>query len=161
MDVIKAVVGAACFVGVAIAAADAVKPSERFNTQIKFIFSLIFLLAALTPILSGRVDFSVSEVDVNGYVRKQAAFDAGVDAMLKRQIERGIEKELAAKLKEHEIICSYIRIIVNIEEDNSISITNAELRTSNNAEGIRIAAEALGISEEKIAAVTDGREGME
>ena len=56
MDTIKGITFMACFLGIAISMLDIVTPSDKLRKQVRFIFSLVFVIA-ITTILNSKVDF--------------------------------------------------------------------------------------------------------
>ena len=83
MNTIKMMIGTACFIGIAISIADMIKPSEKFNKQIRMIFSLAFVLSILTPIVSSGFNFSISQDTMSTNGSQYSEMDATVDNQLR------------------------------------------------------------------------------
>ena len=59
MERMRAIVLSACAVSLLAGALDAIRPSPKFDRQMKLLLSAVFLLAILTPLAQGSRDFSV------------------------------------------------------------------------------------------------------
>ena len=59
MERMRAIVLSACAVSLLVGALDAIRPSPKFDRQMKLLLSAVFLLAILTPLVQGSRDFSV------------------------------------------------------------------------------------------------------
>lgn len=59
MERMRAIVLSACAVSLLAGALDAIRPSPKFDRQMKLLLSAVFLLAILTPLVQGSRDFSV------------------------------------------------------------------------------------------------------
>jgi hypothetical protein len=134
MDAFRAISRIACFVGIVIAAMDALYPSEKFAKQIKMIFSLIFLLCIAEPIASGKIALPDEFISAEASADKlNRVSDKTYDYFIK-SVENNISTSLKEKLKEHEIIAEEILTSINISENNSISISEVEIVLSDIAD---------------------------
>ena len=150
MNTIKMMIGTACFIGIAISIADMIKPSEKFNKQIRMIFSLAFVLSILTPIMSSGFDFSISQDIISTNGSQYSEMDATVDNQLRTITENNIADSLTVKLIESGIKCNEINVSINIEEDSGISINKIEIDSDDNEKSRMIISTLLSIGEEVI-----------
>ena len=119
MDILEKMVFSACLVSCAVAVADALKPSDKFNRQLKMIFSALFLCGLLAPAVSGS--FSL-DLPVNGSADSGIYNKIDTDSELKKAIEDNIAKTAEEILRQDEISFKKVSVSVNINEDNSIDI---------------------------------------
>ena len=153
METIKAAVAAACFVGIAISAADIIKPSEAFNKQVKFIFTLIFLISILTPFISGSVNLTLSAIDTEPFLYRRERFDARLDGEMKRLTEEKLAEAVGDKLKAEGLDWKIIKVNVNISDNSDISINYVRLVLADGTDTERVArivSEFLSIDSDKI-----------
>mgnify|MGYP007097397521 CR=1 FL=1 len=119
IEILEKMVFSACLVSCAVAVADALKPSDKFNRQLKMIFSALFLCGLLAPAVSGG--FSL-DLPVNGSADSEIYNEIDTDAELKKAIEDNIRKTAEEILNQDEISFKKVSVLVNINEDNSIDI---------------------------------------
>lgn len=150
MELMKNMIKAACFISVAIMIADMIKPSEKFDKQLKMIFSLVLIIGMLTPILSGKFDLSFADdIGVNTDVDYEDEEDT-LNSSLKKSVESNIEHSLKVSLAQNGILCEKISISVNISEDSSISINEVRIACNNIARARTIISEQLSVDEKCI-----------
>ena len=150
MNTIKMMIGTACFIGIAISIADMIKPSEKFNKQIRMIFSLTFVLSILTPIVSSGFDFSISQDTMSTNGSQYSEMDTAVDNQIKMMTENNIANSLMVKLVESGIKCNEIDVSINIDENSGISINKIEIDSDDNEKSKMIISTLLSIGEEVI-----------
>lgn len=150
MNTIKLMVGTACFIGIAISIADAIKPSEKFNNQIRMIFSLVFLLSILTPIVTNGFDFSINQDVISTNGSQYSEMESVVDNQIKLITENNIANSLVLKLTESGIECKEINVSINIEDSSGISINSIELDSDDNEKSKKIISTLLSIGEDVI-----------
>lgn len=112
-----------CFIGITVSAADILKPSEKFAGNIRLVFAAVFLLVLFTPLINGS--FSLSDelsdsVSANAYV---SDIENGVNNEMKSIVEKNLSASLREQLAAQNINCKEISVIVNIEDDYSINIS--------------------------------------
>ncbi|NLK70624.1 MAG: hypothetical protein GX286_04205 [Clostridiales bacterium] len=153
MDTIKLMIGTSCFVGIAISIADMMKPSEKFNKQIRMIFSLTFILSVLTPIVTNGINFSISEEIISANGVQYSEMNTTVDNQLKLITEKNIEDSLRLKLVELGIKCNKINVSINIDENSGISINKIEINSDDNEKSKKIISTLLSVEEDVIIAL--------
>jgi CCR4-NOT transcriptional regulation complex NOT5 subunit len=153
MDTLKAMVGIACFTGIALSAADMLKPGEKFNRQIRFIFSLVLMLSVIAPLLGGKINFSFAQADVSAFEGQLGVIEKASDIELLRLTQDNLNEIIEQRLREIEINCEAVQTTVNISDDASISIIKIELKTSNDKKARAEISAMFGIDESCIISV--------
>ena len=152
MEMIQKAALAACVLGIIFSMAGSLFATEKFSRQMNIIFSLIMLLAIISPFMGEELDFDIS-IDESGL---SSDYDAILEKGLDRQINANICDSLRTLLMENEIISSEITVTTNNLPDGGISITKAEvtLRSGSESEAERLLSAALG-NETEISVSTD------
>lgn len=127
MDSFRAIALAACFLGIVITVFNSLYPSERFNKQIKTIFSLIFILSVAKPIVSGKLSFPDMGDTVSVSSDRYAAINDNTYQYFVSSVESNISKSLAGKLREKNIYPEEIETSINISDNCSISINEVKI----------------------------------
>ena len=117
----------ACFLGIVITIFSRLYPSERFEKQMKTIFSLIFVLSIVTPIAQDKLDLPDISKTITASSDYYQSIRENTDEYFIRALESNISANLKAKLNEAEFYPLEIQTNVNISEDNSISINEVRL----------------------------------
>jgi hypothetical protein len=123
MEGFRLAAGVACFIGIVIALVDALAPSDKFKKQLKVMFAVIFMLAVITPIADGSIDFSEETVAAYADSDYLAASKAAGETYLETAIARNISRNLDEILKAKNIYPQKIETSINIRENHSIDIT--------------------------------------
>lgn len=127
METFRMISATACFLGIIITIFSRMYPSEKFEKQMKTIFSLIFLISILTPILNGRLqlpDISETVVASNAYYHE---ISVNTDEYFISSVEKNISIRLEAELNSENIFPLEIQTSVNISDNNSISINEVNV----------------------------------
>lgn len=117
----------ACFLGIVMTIFSRLYPSEKFEKQIKTIFSLIFVLSIVTPIAKDKLDLPDISKTITASSDYYQSISENTDEYFIRSLESNISANLKAKLNEAEFYPLEIQTIVNISEDNSISINEVRV----------------------------------
>lgn len=121
MSAMRILVASACFMSVGICIAQTLLPERKFDRQMRIIFSLLFIAAIASPIMSGRLNFDFSELS-DSVTAFADVYDIEED--MRREIGKNIADGLAEELSARGIPAEKICVDVNIEDENCISITN-------------------------------------
>ena len=127
METFRMITVTSCFLGIVITIFSRMYPSEKFEKQMKTIFSLIFLISILTPILNRNFKFP----DITETVESSNAYfqeiSVNADEYFIRSIEKNISIRLEAELNSKKIFPVEIQTSVNISDNNSISINEVNV----------------------------------
>lgn len=127
MDSFRAIAFTACFLGIVITIFNSLYPSERFNKQIKTIFSLIFILSAAKPIAAGKLSFPEIGDTVSVSSDRYEAINDNTYQYFISSVESNISASLAGKLREKNIYPEEIETSINISDNCSISINEVKI----------------------------------
>lgn len=133
MSSFRLVILTAGFISVVMSMFEAVYPSEKHSNQIKLIFSLIFILCAISPIVKGEADFSEIGEVMNDTSQSIELSDEKTMDYFKRSVERNISGRIEQYLGEKDIVCYEIKTSINISGSGSISINEIEIAADNTA----------------------------
>ncbi len=127
METFRMISVSACFLGIVITMFDSLCPSDKSEKQLKVIFSLIFLLSILTPVLNGRIELP----DINETITANSDYYDSVrenaDVYFIESVERNISAVLETELHKSNIFPEEIQTSVNISENSSISISEVRV----------------------------------
>jgi hypothetical protein len=154
MSTITSIVSIACFVSVGIAIADMIKPSDKFDKQLKTVFAIILALAVVIPFT--KAEFSLG-FSADTDIKPQSDFYS--TRILQVQTEQNIERELKIMLAANDIDVKNIFVTTNIEDNLSISIIKVEIYTGSsedNQKSKELIATQLNISEDLITTTKNG-----
>ena len=131
MEVFRLVSQIACFIGIIVAIMDSLYPSDKFQKQIKLIFSVVFILSVTTPLL--KQDFSFIETAKQVSISDDELYQASDNAYsyYVRAIENNISTRLQTELKQNKINCINIQTSINISDNSSISINEVNINLEN------------------------------
>ncbi len=130
METFRMISATACFLGIVITVFSRLYPSEKFEKQMKTIFSLIFLVSVSAPVLNGDLqlpDISETVAASNSYYQE---ISSNADEYFINSIENNISIRLESVLNSQNIFPLEIQTSVNISEDNSISINEVNVLMS-------------------------------
>ncbi|HBH94305.1 MAG TPA: hypothetical protein DDX91_01025 [Ruminococcaceae bacterium] len=117
-------------------------PHSSFKKQIGFLIASFFLLSILSLINSEAPDFSA----VTESLKKEGAYiDFTEEAykMTQQEIANKLAEDLEEKLRENNIFCKEIRVIIDISSAYSISIKQVRLAFTADRADTAEAAEAI------------------
>ena len=139
MSSFSSLIAVACFVSLAISFVDMICPEKKFDKQLKVIFSLVFVIAVINPLIKQDITLDFPEFDMvsEGFSFEEERY---TDEVIK-QIEKNIEEGLKTELIEKGIYTEEISVTVNISDNNSISITKVIFYTETSEKEEEICAE--------------------
>ena len=144
MEIISKMVASGCFIGIAICAADIIKPDDRFSGHIMLIFSLIFTLVFFSPLIKNKPSEILNcQAEYDSEMMEGSVGNA-VDDEMKKAVEQNISNSLGGKLEEENILYDEISVNVNIDESSSIIINEVYITTQNFDEAKKIIENQLG-----------------
>lgn len=123
MEKIRSIVLIACFLSIAISVLDMLYPNKRFEKQVGFIFSLVFLIGITTPFITGGITLPSFSLPDNSY----KDISADVNGQLKLATEKNIETALKSRLTAQSLAVKNISVDVTISGQDSISITKVQI----------------------------------
>lgn len=127
METFRSISITACFLSIVITIFNTLYPSEKFNKQIKIIFSLIFLLCIIKPITDGNIHLPNIKQTVSVSTDYYTTLSENADEYFVRSVESNISTILEEKLHEENIYPEHIKTSINISENNSISINEVKI----------------------------------
>lgn len=131
METFRSISITACFLGIAITIFSRLYPSEKFEKQMKTIFSLILVISIANPIASGKLELPDISEAVTANSDYYQSLSENTDDYFIKSIERNISINIEAELKEHNIFPLEINTNINISENNSISISEVSVTVDN------------------------------
>lgn len=117
-------------------------PESSFKKQISLLISSFFILSCISFIKDGTEKFTeISDV----FAERGAYADFSDEAyrMTQEEIAHKLEEVISEKLKENQILCDEIHVIVDISSEYSISIKQVRLAFAVDNTDYAAAAEAL------------------
>lgn len=126
MEFMKKIVLSACFLSIVITIADSIKPGDKFSSQLKMIFSLVFITGIFSAGLKCvvNIDFPVmAEYEYNEIDRN---LEDAVEEAVIYETKSKINEEIEGLLNEKNISFDKISVDINIEEDNCININKID-----------------------------------
>lgn len=127
METFSMISATACFLGIVITFFSRMYPSEKFEKQMKTIFSLIFLISIFTPVLNGNLQLpDISETVTASSIYYQE-ISANADEYFIKSVEKNISNRLEATLNTQNIFPVEIQTCVNISDSSSISINEVNV----------------------------------
>lgn len=117
----------ACFLGIVITVFSRLYPSQKFEKQMKTIFSLIFLLSVVTPLVNNELRLPDISETVTASSDYYQTITENTDVYFIKALENNISANLKAELNKAEFYPLEIQTSVNISEDNSISINEVRV----------------------------------
>ncbi len=127
MAVFQTVTYVACFIGIAVAVLDTLYPNEKFQKQIKMLFSLVFILSIAAPLIKGDIEFTDTAGSVSVNSDSYAEVTDNANNLFIKSIENNISMRISTVLNQNKIICKNIKTSINISDNNSISINEIRL----------------------------------
>lgn len=96
-------------------------PDSKLDKVLKFAISLFFLTSIISPFVNNKLDFHIDISDVtqnNNTMKLSQSVEKQFLSISKKNIENTLERILAKQ----SISVKKIEVLININEDNSISI---------------------------------------
>ncbi len=121
----------ACFLGIVITIFSRLYPSEKFEKQMKTIFSLIFILSIVTPIAKNDLHLPDISETITASSDYYQSLSENTDEYFIKALENNISANLKSKLNKAEFYPLEIHTSVNISADNSISINEVRVIMQN------------------------------
>lgn len=131
METFRSISITACFLGIAITIFSRLYPSEKFEKQMKTIFSLILVISITNPIIKGKLEFPDISEAVTANSDYYQSLSENTDDYFIKSVERNISISLESELKECNIFPLEIQTNINISENNSISISEVSVTVDN------------------------------
>ncbi|MCI8777255.1 MAG: hypothetical protein HFK00_07715 [Oscillospiraceae bacterium] len=143
----KKMILAACFISVVITLADSVKPGDKFSSQLKLIFSLVFICGILTAALNGQYesgfDLSFDTDNIETYDSISGAAESSVIS----SAESSIADTVRNVLDENGVSYEKITASINIEEDSRININEIGYKGDEPERAAEVIRENIGDTE--------------
>ena len=143
----KKMILAACFISVVITLADSVKPGDKFSSQLKLIFSLVFICGILTAALNGQYesgfDLSFDTDNIETYDSISGAAESSVIS----SAESSIADTVRNVLDENGVSYEKITASINIEEDSRININEISYKGDEPERAAEVIRENIGDTE--------------
>lgn len=143
----KKMILAACFISVVITLADSVKPGDKFSSQLKLIFSLVFICGILTAALNGQYesgfDLSFDTDNIETYDSISGAAESSVIS----SAESSIADTVRNVLDENGVSYEKITASINIEEDSRININEIGYKGDEPERAAEVIRENIGNTE--------------
>ncbi len=100
MELIKSVVSAFCFVGLAATVFDYISPCESFRLNIKQILALILIISMLTPLIGQGLELRIPELneitDLKEYNELNESVNKSYESLLTKTLEEKVLEKLQA-----------------------------------------------------------------
>jgi len=133
-----------CFAGLALSAAELLRPDERTGKMLRTVFSLVFILIFVSPVLSAVNDTAdIMTFSQPGLITQEET-EAAVEEDIVRYSSDAVSESLGEMLKNRNIPFSEISADVNIDEGRSISISKIYIASGKFEEAREAVKEAVG-----------------
>lgn len=122
MDILRQMTLSGCFIGIVLCAADVLAPDQSLSKQVKTIFSLIFILVFISPLIKN--DLSQAKDDIIN-ASSDVSYDEmeqAVESDIKKYTEKNLQKSLGKLLDNKKILYDKISVSVNIDNNSGINI---------------------------------------
>lgn len=131
METFRSISITACFLGITITIFGRLYPSEKFEKQMKTIFSLILVISIANPIASGKLELPDISEAVTANSDYYQSLSENTDDYFIKSVEKNISINIETELREHNILPLEINTNINISENNSISISEVSVTVDN------------------------------
>lgn len=131
METFRMISLTACFLGIVITIFSRIYPSEKFEKQMKTIFSLVFVISVINPVVNGKLQFPDIREAVTASSDYYQEISDNTDDYLVKSIENNISRNIVAELNQNNIFPQEIQTNINISEDNCISISEVQVIVDN------------------------------
>lgn len=119
MDTMRAVVLATCVISLLTGLLDSLKPSAKFDRQMRLLLSAVFLIGILTPLCKGAVAL---EPQWNEEISVSDAVSVAVDTEVIEQTIQNTEKLLETYLQENGVTDGNVLVEMHMTQDSRIEI---------------------------------------
>ena len=127
METLRNIVIIATFLGIAISMLDIISSGEKLKKQMRFIFSLVFMIAIISSILNSKVEFNIPTVKDIEESEEYLAVSKTYTQFLADSFKTNIEKNIKLKLEVNKINAKQVSLIVDISDEDEISVNGADL----------------------------------
>lgn len=138
MERIRLIIISAGIIGVLLNIFEAVYPSEKYENQMKMIFSLIFVLCLIAPIKDSIRNISGIEELTLSADEKIEYNENCVSEYFKGSIERNISSQIGDLLKDSKIPYHEIKTSITILENGGIYINEIIINVGDISQGDEI-----------------------
>jgi len=133
-----------CFAGLALSAAEMLRPDERTGKMLRTVFSLIFIVIFVSPLSKIKGDAEHIRTFSSSGIITQKELEKAVEEDIVRYSERTVSDSLGEILRNRNIPFSEIYADVNIDEGRSISISKIYIASEKFEEAREALKEAAG-----------------
>jgi len=130
MDIFRGAAASACFLGIIFSALSGIMPDEKFSKHINMVFSLVMILAVITPFIGADISFDDFVPDEGISSDYGEIYAKG----LSETVQSELCGNIGALLEENGITAVKISADVNNFSDGSISISKVTVNLSDGAE---------------------------
>ena len=134
MSAFRLMAGTACFLGIVITIFSSLYPSDKFAKQMKIIFSLIFVISIIKPVVQGKFDFPEISETVSASADHYSSLSDNTYDYFIRSVESNISTSLEAELNKKNIYPGEIETSINISDNGSISINEVKITLNDMSE---------------------------
>ncbi len=133
MHIISASVLGICLLSVAVSLSLLICPDTALKKQIRFLVALLYLPALLQPVKILQIPDSLESVQ-----------KAQNDQTVQNLTEQAVRQAVFQLLAQQNISCSDLHIILHIDDQNCISISEVSLTCDDYQNTVRLLREAFG-----------------
>lgn len=127
MDKFELIIASAGFIAVIISLFECLYPAERFNKQLKYIFSLILILTVTEPFITDSSEYVQAMDQIGSSLEQVSDKSDDVWEYFKNSVENNISTDIFKYLEKNKIKTDEIKTSINISESGSISINEIEI----------------------------------
>ncbi len=131
MEALRSISLIACFVGIAISMLDIMNYSQKLKKQITLVFSMVFLISILSPIVKGDVSFEIPTIEDIENSEEYLSVMETYNKNLAETFKAGIESNLKEKLAVNNIEVKEVSLDIEVDKENVISIANVNVTLPN------------------------------
>lgn len=138
MNEIQLVMISAGILAVVMNIFESIYPAEKYAKQMRIIFSLIFILCLVKPLVGCIESFSDTVESIDVIKDNIAESSDNSLEYFKKSVERNISSQMMDILTDNGIDAKEIKTSINISESGSISINEITIAAENAAQGAEI-----------------------
>ncbi len=127
MNTLSSITIIASFLGIAISMLDIVASGERLQKQVRFIFSLVFIIAVTSSIINSDIDFNIPSIQDIEQSEEYLAVTNTYTQCLADNFKLNIEKNIKQKLEINDIQAKQVSLIVDIDDEDKINVNGANI----------------------------------
>lgn len=147
METIRYIIMIACFVGIAISMLDIITPEDKLKKQIRLIFSLVFIITIMSPIVKGKVKFETPDLEniknSDAYLGVTNTYNNALADYFAVNIENNINE----KLKVNDIYTKQVDLVTKTDDQQRIDISEVKVSLENNQRNLEKKATEIIINE--------------